>query len=354
MPLPKPRKDEEKDAFIDRCMGDEVMVEEYEDESQRRAVCETQWDESKKEDKTKDETFDCECIDCGHQMTSEEHCKDIKCSECGGTMRRAERPGPGEESKDTITGLKVVKNAKEKTADIWIYQDIGMGWFDGFSAKQFADEIKKLGKLDILNVYINSPGGDVFDGVAIYNILKRNRAKVIVEIDALAASIASLIAMAGDEIRMAENALMMIHNPWGMVIGDVNDFKKAIDDLDKVKESSLLPAYVSQTGMDEKEIGKLMDDETWMNAAEAKEKGFIDEISNEKQIAACIDCEKYKNVFCKIPENMEIETLPKPEMITPDNSDNSDDLEKPDPKKSVPKKTNLSYWQERIKDRATR
>lgn len=343
MPLPKPRKNEDKDAFIDRCMDDEVMVEEYENESQRRAVCETQWDESKKKDKIKNETFNCECIECGHKMTSEEHCKDIKFPECGGTMRREERPGPGEEtadnSKQEPVGLKVVKNAKEKTADVWIYEDIGAGWFGGVSAKQFADEIKKLGKLEIMNVYINSPGGDVFDGVAIYNILQRNRAKVIVEIDALAASIASVIAMAGDEIRMADNALMMIHNPWGMVIGDVQDFQKAIDDLNKVKDSSILPAYQKQTGLEDKELSELMDAETWMSAAEAKEYGFIDEISDGKQIAAHIDREKYKKVFSKIPED--IETVKKP-------------VKSQEKKKEKKPSVNLNHWQERLNKRARR
>jgi len=161
----------------------------------------------------------------------------------------------------------------------------------------------KIGKVDVLNVYINSPGGDVFDGVAIYNILQRHRAKVVVEIDALAASIASLIAMAGDEIRMAENALLMIHNPWGFVIGDVNDLRKAIEDLDKIKDSAILPAYVSQSGMDEKEISKLMDEETWLSAAEAKEYGFVDTIVENKQIAAHIDREninKYSTRFLKV------------------------------------------------------
>ena len=341
MPLPKPRKSEKEDDFIDRCMGDEVMVEEYPDESQRRAVCQTQWDESKEKDKTKDETFNCECIECGHKMTSEEHCKDLKCPECGGTMRREERPGPGEDTADNKkaenVGLKIVKNAKEKSADIWIYSDIGEGWFDGFSAKRFADDVKKLGKLDILNIYINSPGGDVFDGVAIYNILQRNRAKVIVEIDALAASIASVIAMAGDEIRMAENALMMIHNPWGFVIGDVNDFAKAIENLNKVKDSSIMPAYQKQSGMEEKEISKLMDEETWMSAAEAKEYGFIDEITDGKQIAAHIDRAKYKKVFSKIPEGIE---SVKKEI-------------KPQAKKKADKSSaNLSHWQERLEKRA--
>jgi len=341
MPLPKPRKGEKEDAFIDRCMGDEVMTEEYPDESQRRAVCQTQWDESKEKDKKKNETFDCECIKCGYQMTSEEHCKDIKCPECGGTMRRAERPGPGEDAADDKkaepVGLKVVKNAKEKSADIWIYEDIGAGWFGGFTAKDFAEEIKKLGKIDTMNVYINSPGGDIFDGVAIYNILQRNRAKVIVEIDALAASIASVIAMAGDEIRMAENALMMIHNPWGMVIGDVGDFAKAIEDLNKVKDSSILPAYEKQTGLESKKLSELMDLETWMSAAEAKEYGFIDEISEGKQIAAHIDRDKYKNVFSKIPEDIE---SVKKETVSP---------KKKGGNKSSAK---LNHWQERLSKRA--
>jgi ATP-dependent Clp protease, protease subunit len=340
MPLPEPHKEESKDDFIDRCMGDENAVKEFPEESQRRAVCETQWNEDKKEDKTKNETFDCECIECGHKMTSEQHCKDIKCPECGGTMRRAERPGAGEENK--IAGLKVVKNIAEKSADIWIYQDIGTGWFDGFSAKQFADEVKKIGKVDVLNVYLNSPGGDVFDGVAIYNILQRHRAKVVVEIDALAASIASLIAMAGDEIRMAENALLMIHNPWGFVIGDVNDLRKAIEDLDKIKDSAILPAYVSQSGMDEKEISKLMDEETWLSAAEAKEYGFVDTIVENKQIAAHIDREKYKQVFNKIPEGIEI----KKEMQEDVKEEISEIEEKPT--KPPKKKTNMKYWQDRL------
>ena len=201
-----------------------------------------------------------------------------------------------------MAGLKIVKNAKQKTADIWIYQDIGDGWFEGFTAKHFAEEMKALSDVEVLNVFINSPGGDVFDGVAIYNILKRHKAKVVVEIDALAASIASVIAMAGNEIRMAENALMMIHNPWGFVMGGSSDMRKAAEDMDKIRDSSIVPAYVKQTGMEEAQIVELMDAETWMNAAEAKEYGFIDEITAEKKMAAYIDPKKYNKVFKSIPE----------------------------------------------------
>lgn len=197
-------------------------------------------------------------------------------------------------------GFEIVKNAKEKTADIWLYQDIGEGWFGGLSAKDFADEVKKIGMVDVINVFINSPGGDVFDGVAMFNILKRNKAKIVVEIDGLAASIASVIAMAGNEIRMAENAMMMIHNPWGMVVGDATDMRKAADEMDKVRDSAIITAYVNQSGMDEKDIIELMDAETWMSAEEAQEYGLIDEITAEKKMAAHFDMTKYK--FKNMPD----------------------------------------------------
>jgi ATP-dependent Clp protease protease subunit len=96
---------------------------------------------------------------------------------------------------------------------------VGEGWFGGMSAKTFVTELQKLGKVDVINLHINSPGGSVFDGVAIYNSLKSHPARIEVDVDALAASIASVIAMAGDEIRIAENAMMMIHDPTGVAIG---------------------------------------------------------------------------------------------------------------------------------------
>jgi len=204
--------------------------------------------------------------------------------------------------------FKVILNAKEKSADIWIYEDIGDYFFGGLSAKSFADEIKKIGDVDTINIFLNSPGGDVFDGVAIYSILKRNKANVIVEIDGLAASIASVIAMAGDEIRMSENAMMMIHNPWGVVSGDATDMRKFADEMDKIRDASIMPAY-RRTGMDDKELSDMMDAETWMSATEALEMGFIDEISAEKRMAAkVIDLKKYK--FKNTPETLKKEKKP--------------------------------------------
>jgi hypothetical protein len=122
-----------------------------------------------------------------------------------------------------------------KTGEIWLYDQVGEGFFGGMSAKQFNDELNKLGKVDTVNLRINSPGGSVFDGVAIYNALKRHPARVEVDVDGIAASIASVIAMAGDEIRMASNSMMMIHDPHGFSQGGAGDMRKTADLLDQIK-----------------------------------------------------------------------------------------------------------------------
>src|SRR5690606_20024488 len=106
---------------------------------------------------------------------------------------------------------------------------------------------EKLGRVETLNVFINSPGGSVFQGQAIYNILKRQKARVNVYIDGLAASIASVIAMAGDTIFMPKNAMMMVHNPWTFSIGNAQDLRKEADTLDKIRET-LIEAYLSKAG----------------------------------------------------------------------------------------------------------
>lgn len=199
-------------------------------------------------------------------------------------------------------GFEIVLNKKEKSADIWIYEDIGDDWFGGLSAKGFADEMKKIGDVDTLNVFINSQGGNVFDGVSIYSILSRQKANVVVEIDGLAASIASVIAMAGNEVRMSENAMIMIHDPWSFAVGNSEEMRKAADDMDKIKNSSILPAYTKKTGMDESKISDMMSAETWMGSTEAKELGFIDEITAEKKMAAHVNINKYN--FKHVPDSL--------------------------------------------------
>ncbi len=179
-------------------------------------------------------------------------------------------------------------------------------WGDEVTPKDFKKELDNLGDIDTLNVYINSPGGDVFAGQAIHSMLKRHKAHVNVYIDGLAASIASVVAMAGDKVIMPKNAMMMIHNPWTIAIGNAEDFRKLADDLDQIRES-IVEAYKRKTILDEDKIKELMDNETWLTAEECKEYGFADELEEEKEIAASINTNmlsKYKNTPKEIFESL--------------------------------------------------
>lgn len=165
-------------------------------------------------------------------------------------------------------------------------------WFgDEVTPKQFKNELDELGDINVLNVYINSDGGDVFAGQAIYSMLKRHKAKVNVYIDGLAASIASVVAMAGDVVYMPENAMMMVHKAWSMMVGTADDFRKMADDMEKIEES-IVAVYTAKTGMNADEIKSIMSAETWLSAKDAKEFGFIDVIEAEKKIAAMIRDDK--------------------------------------------------------------
>ncbi|GAV24799.1 hypothetical protein ciss_07320 [Carboxydothermus islandicus] len=158
---------------------------------------------------------------------------------------------------------------------------------DEVTPKQFAEDLKALGDITDLTVRINSGGGDVFAAQAIYSILKSHPAKVTVYVDGLAASAASVIAMSGDVVIMPKNAMMMVHNPWTIGIGNSNDFRKLADDLDKIREG-MIAAYQTKTNLDREKLIELLDAETWMTADEALEYGFIDQIDEKIQVAASI------------------------------------------------------------------
>lgn len=176
--------------------------------------------------------------------------------------------------------------AKKDRAEIWIYEPIGqdMWSMDGVTAKSFQKELSSIKSKEI-DLHINSPGGSVFDGFAIYNQLVQHPATVTTYIDGLAASIASVIALAGDRIIMAGNALMMVHNPSGMSYGTSEDMRKMADTLDTVRDS-MLSIYTARTGKTDQEIITLLDAETWMSAEDAMQHGFIDEVSAEMRLAA--------------------------------------------------------------------
>jgi ATP-dependent Clp protease protease subunit len=178
------------------------------------------------------------------------------------------------------------KNATDENAELLIYGVIGDSfWSDGVDAKEFAQTLTGV-KAKKLTVRINSEGGDVFAGQAIYSMLKRFNGEVITYVDGLAASIASIIAMAGKLI-MPNNAMLMIHNPWTFAGGDAESLRQTADTLDKVRES-LIAVYREKSGLPDEEIIALMDAETWMTAADAVEKGFADEIDGGVSIAASI------------------------------------------------------------------
>ena len=155
-------------------------------------------------------------------------------------------------------------------AEIVIYDEIGAF---GIPAKAFLDELKVLGPVAELTLRINSPGGSVFDGVAIYNALKRHQARVTVWIDGIAASIASMIAMAGDEVVMPENAMLVLHDPSGLVVGTATDMRATADALDKMA-AAMVAAYRDKSGAGDAEIEALMAAETWLSAEEAVEVGL--------------------------------------------------------------------------------
>ncbi len=182
-----------------------------------------------------------------------------------------------------------IKNISEQEAEILIYGPIfDEKYFDEeISPKQLADELKEAGDVKKITVRINSPGGSVFAGQAIHSILKSHKAEVIVRVDGLAASAASVVAMAGDTVIMPRNSMMMIHNPWTIGIGDENDFRKLADDLSKIRES-MIAAYQDKSGMDRDKLVEMLDEETWLTAEEAVEYGLADQLDEDNQVAASL------------------------------------------------------------------
>lgn len=178
--------------------------------------------------------------------------------------------------------------ARGAEADVFIYEDVGAGWFGGVSAKQFAADLKALGAVDTIHVRINSYGGEVFDGVAIYQQLVEHPAKVIVHIDGVAASIASVIAMAGDEIQISQAGFMMIHEASGGLCGFADEHRKMANLLDTIT-ATILDVYVQRTGQEADAIREWMKEEKWFTAQEAVELLMADSIVENLRVAAHAD-----------------------------------------------------------------
>lgn len=169
----------------------------------------------------------------------------------------------------------------EESAEILIYGDIGGGWFDEepITAKKMMRDLKEISAKNI-SLRINSPGGSAIEGNAIYNALRRHPAKITTYVDGLAGSAASIIALAGDHVVMAPNAMFMIHRSSGMAMGKAADMKRIASLLDKTDET-LAATYRERTGKTAAEVEAAMDAETWFNADEAVEWGLADEVSGD-------------------------------------------------------------------------
>lgn len=178
-----------------------------------------------------------------------------------------------------------------------IYSEIGGMW--GTSSSEVAEFLNQNKDQDV-EFRINSPGGSVFEGIAIYNLMKAHKGSVSVVVDSLCASIATIIALGGDSIKMNLGSVFMIHNPWSMAFGEAEDFRKEADLLDSIK-NQLISIYMTKFQGSEEELIQMLDAETWLSDSESIKFGFVDSIEREVQIAASIkfDLKKYFNTTPK-------------------------------------------------------
>lgn len=194
--------------------------------------------------------------------------------------------------------------AKAESADIYIYDEIGM-W--GVTAQAFTNALQAVKDKASLNLYLNSPGGDVFEGMAIYNALFPLKDKLTVHVMGLAASMASVVMLAASHRIVYTGAMVMIHNPWGCALGTAGEMRKTAETLDKITDQ-IVDIYANAIGRESDEIRRLMDDETWFNASEAMEIGFATE-ETEVEAAASLK-RKYAMKFHHAPSEIVVEDEP--------------------------------------------
>lgn len=189
---------------------------------------------------------------------------------------------------------------KNNVADIYIYDEIGY-W--GVEAKEFAASLALVKDFDEINLYINSPGGDVFEGMAIYNALLTVKDKLTAHIMGLAASMASVILMAAPKRIIHKGAMVMVHNPSSSAYGTAEDMRKRATLLDQITDQ-MVTIYSEGTGLSDVEVRELLDNETWLDSSEALSKGFVTEVNEEKAAASLK--RKYVDKFHNLPSGVVI------------------------------------------------
>lgn len=184
------------------------------------------------------------------------------------------------EAKGWKPGSLFARSAKENVGNLYIYSMIGSSWFEeGVTAESVRNALEALKGVKTLNVFINSEGGDVFEAKAIYTQLKRFGAEIVVHIDGIAASAATFIAMAGSKIITSPAATWMVHEAWTLAMGNAADFRDSADLLDMMNDD-IATIYSKRTGRPVEEMRALMNVETWMNAQEALDAKFTDEVAS--------------------------------------------------------------------------
>lgn len=208
--------------------------------------------------------------------------------------------------KNNLKNMLEIKNFTDTTCDLYFYGDIVDSWLGAWddtdqypqAIKEFLDQAKDKD----INIYINSGGGSVFSGMAIYNMLKRHKGYKTVYIDGLAGSIASVIALAGDKVIIPSNAYFMIHKPWCSSAGNSNELREMANTLDKIEEG-IINVYSENLaeGVDIEDIKSMVNDETWLTGVEAS-KYFNVEVSNSVQAVACVS--DYFDKYNKVPSDI--------------------------------------------------
>lgn len=181
-------------------------------------------------------------------------------------------------------GIRAATDEEADERTISVYDVIGYDWWtgEGVTAKRVAAALRNLGAGPV-TVNVNSPGGDMFEGLAIYNLLREHKGEVTVKVLGLAASAASIIAMAGDNIQIARAGFFMVHNGWVMVAGNRHDLREIADWMEPF-DAAMADIYVSRTGKDLAEIQRQMDGETWIGGSQAIDQGYADELLASDQV----------------------------------------------------------------------
>ena len=206
------------------------------------------------------------------------------------------------------------KNITSSEADLFVYGEIvqekSVDWWTGEESKtdvglmDFKEQLDSIGNVQKLNIYINSPGGDVFVASTMISMLQRvksNGTTINAYVDGLSASAASFLMMVADNVNLYKNSTVMVHKPMSFAIGNANDMQKTIDALNKIEESVMMPMYMNKSKVDEKEIKSLIDAETWLSAKEMDKYFNVTLLDEEKTAVASISSNLFKN-YKNVPD----------------------------------------------------